>query len=411
MIGEQTSDPGFLNQAINDLIATRDEFPIKPESARTTPYSAVLLESSPSEQAMLLKLFRPLPASLAAGTWFNLAFLALGQRYEGRIALVGPEGHLQYRFEWPRSLRSTDRRIWKRYGVQPLEKVRVTAQDNEKPCHGLTGELADLSLGGCLFRVERMVGLEDGLPVRLRPELFPPGKLLPKVLIQGLAKSDVLEARGLALRVEEDGSGLRLAIQFQGMRVADRTLLSRMIEALERQNARITDAGPAEGRADRLMAWTEAEQDAQAVPRPEDAGSETLRRLDRRTARILVIAWPGQDRDAVLRLFQAHGYWRLEAVPDLTSALKAFASPAGAPCRLLAVNLEPGLWEGIEAVEAVRQVEPTLRAFGDLPVAFVSAHPDPMLDLLDRPGLGVVALEDPDRERCHRVLDRLLAGS
>jgi hypothetical protein len=75
------------------------------------------------------------------------------------------------------------------------------------------------------------------------------------------------------------------------------------------------------------------------------------------------------------------------------------------------VNLEPSLWEGVETVGAVRQVEPTLRAFGELPVAFVSGKADPMVDLLERPGMGVVALADPDRGRCHRVLDRLLAGT
>jgi hypothetical protein len=144
-------------------------------------------------------------------------------------------------------------------------------------------------------------------------------------------------------------------------------------------------------------------------PMPEDAGMEALRRLDRRTARILVIAWQGQDRDAVLRRLQADGYWRLEVVSDASAALGAFNGASGAPFRLLVVNLEPSLWEGIETVVAVRQLEPTLRAFGGLPVAFMSGHADPLLDFLDKPGLGVVALEDPDRGRCNRVLDRLLA--
>jgi len=400
-------------QAFSDLIASQEEFPIKVEGAKTTPYSAMLLASDPAEKVMLLKLFRPLPPALAVGAMFELIFSTQGKRYEGRIALRGREGYLQYGFQWPRSLLSSDRRVWKRYSFRPRENVCVTAQDNEVPCNGLTGALANLSQGGFLFRVDRMVRLEDGLPIKPWANLFPQGKVFSMVRIYGLTKSDVLEARGVMVRAQEGDGKLQLAVQFQGLGEADRLLLSMVLEGRERKPGRAGASASPQGREDRtdrpLPAGEEEhpEEPAPQKPMPEDEGNEPLRRLDRRTARILVLAEPGADQDAVFRHLQANGFWRLEAA-DPAAALEAFASAPGPPFRLLVVDLEPSFRAGMETIEAVRRLEPAMRAFGALPVAFVSGKADPMLDLLDKPGMGVVAREDPDGARCNRVLDRLL---
>jgi hypothetical protein len=412
--GERTSDPEFMGQAFSELITSQEEFPIKVEGAKTTPYTSVLLTSDPETQVMLLKLFRPLPPALAVGATFELIFSAQGKRYEGRIALMGREGYLQYRFQWPRSLLSSDRRVWKRFNFRPRENVYAAAQDSEIPCNGLTGALTNLSQGGFLFRVDRMVRLEDGMPIRPWANLFPQGKVFSMVRIYGLTKSDVLEARGLIVRVAEADGEIQLAVQFQGLGEADKMLLSMVLEARERRSARAGAAGPAPGpgeRTDRLMAVSDPEEEPEPAaqePRPQDAGSEPLRALDRRTARILVIADPGGDQDAVFRHLQSNGFWHLEAAADPAAALAAFTCAASRPYRLLVVDLEPSTRAGMETVEAVRHLEPTLRAFGALPVAFVCGRPEPMVDLLDKPGMGVVAREDPDRARCIRVLDRLL---
>jgi len=411
--GERNSDLQFMGQAFSDLIASQEEFPIKVEGAKTTPYTSVLVAADPARQVMILKLFRPLPPALAVGAAFELMFSAQGKRYEGRIALVGREGYLQYSFQWPRSLLSSDRRVWKRYIFRPRENVYATAQDNEVPCNGLTGALTNLSQGGFLFRVDRMVRLEDGLPIKPWGGLFPQGKVLSMVRIYGLTKSDVLEARGMVVRAQEADDKIHLGVQFQGLAEADRALLSLVLEGRERKPGRVASSGPSHGRGERTEQPLPAdegethEEPAPQKPLVEDEGSEPLRALDRRTARILVLAEPGEDQAAVFRHLQANGYWRLEAA-DPAEALAAFTSAAGPPFRLLVVDLEPSSRAGMETIEAVRHLEPALRAFGTLPVAFVSGNADPMLDLLDKPGMGAVAREDPDGARCNRVLDRLL---
>jgi hypothetical protein len=342
------------------------------------------------------------------GAWFDLVFSAMGKRYEGRIALLGRAGYLQYHFDWPRTLLSSDRRLWKRYPYRPRENVYVTAQDNEIPCNGLTGAVTNLSQGGFLFRVDRMVRLEDGLPVRPWAGLFAQGKVFSMVRIYGLTRSDILEARGVTVRVEEADSHIHLAVQFQWLADADRLLLTTVLEGRERKS--VPAQAPAD-RTDRVTAsgTLEAPEAAEpeAAPQPEEAGSELLRSLDRRTARVLVVAAQG-EAEPILRHLQANGYWRLETAADPSAALEAFSRPAASPFRLLVADLEPACRAGLETVGAVRQMEHVFGAFGGLPVAFVTGKADAMLDLLDKPELGVVAREDPDAARCNRVLDRLL---
>ena len=413
--GERTRDPEFLGQAFQDLVESQEEFSIKVEGAKTLPYTAVLVASAPGTRTLLVKVFRPFPPALAAGAWFDLVFSARGKRYEGRIALVGREGYLQYGFEWPASLLSSDRRVWKRYPFRPRENVFVTAQDNEVPCHGLTGALTNLSLGGFLFRVDRMVRLDDGLPVRPWGNAFAQGKVLSMVKIHGLAKSGILESRGLTVRVQEADSMVHLAVQFQGLGEASRLLLSTVLEARERKpgtTGSFTASLVRGDSGDLELAGAEATgpvPGAEPAADLERAGAEPLRRLDRRAARILVVAAEGEDQAAIVSHLQASGFWRVEAAPELFAGHASIKASTDAPFRLLVVDLEPSRREGLEAVGAVRHLEPLLRVFGDLPVAFSTRQPDPMLELLDQPGRAAVAQEDPDPARCQRELDRLLS--
>ena len=417
-VGEQIRDPEFLAQAFQELIESEQEFPIKVEGAKTLPYSATLRVSEPGPKELVVKLFRPLPPALAMGAWFDLVFSAQGKRYEGRMPLVGREGYLQYRFKWPQSLLSSDRRLWKRYPFRPRENAYVTAQDNGVPSHGYSGPLTNLSLGGFCFRVDRMLRLEDGMPVRPWATFFENGRVLPMIRIHGLDRDEVMEGRGHTVRVVEADSEFHLAVQFQGMTEDGRTLLTRALAARDRKPGAVGGSRPAPGpRTTRLGAGADDGEDAsgdfepdaeagEAAPEPE-AELDPLGRLDRRTARLLLVAPDDEGRDRAIRQLQAAGFWRVETAGELFSAFDLVKKAVDAPFRLLLVDLEPSRKEGLEPMGAVRHMEPLLRSFGELPVVFLTQARDPMLELLDKPGLGAVALEDPPL-RWGRVLERLL---
>jgi CheY-like chemotaxis protein len=412
--GDTTRDSGFIARAFEELLAEKTEFPIRVEGAKTLPYTAVVQASDPEGRTLILKLFRPLPPALMVGAWFGVVFAVQDRRYEGRIALRDRDGYLRYRFEWPKTLVSSDRRVWKRYTFRPREDVFVTAQDCETPSHGLTGPLTSLSQGGFCMRVDRMLRLEDGLPVRPRANLFDRGRSLSPVRIHGLLRDEVLEVRGQIVRIQEGDSEIQLAVQFNELREAVSVLLSQVLASRERQAGRGGGAGSAPPRPAHGETVAAEGGAPGPAPAPVDdlalaaAGREELLRLDRRTVRLLLVAQEGEDRAGLVRSLRTAGYWRVDLAADLAAAVAAHGQAGAAPFRLLVVDLEAGRRSGLEALGAVRQLEPQLGAFGALPVAFATRLPDPMLELVAGPGREAAAREDPDPGRWTAVLDRLM---
>jgi len=425
--GKRFTDPAFIEATLAHLIERMQEFPIKVEGAKTLPYTAILQEADPLQRTLIVKLFRPLPVALKAGAWFDLMVATQELRFEGRISLLGQDGHLRYRFDWPVALMSSDRRLWKRYLFRPRENIQVTAQDCAIPSHGLTGPLTSLSQGGFSFRLDRMLRLEDGMPIRPQGNLFTVGEALSPVRIHNLTRKEPLEVRGQIMRIQEADSEIHLALQFNELNPEVSALLTRILAAREQQIG--TGSGgagrgrgaeraprppgggpgdpedPAAGEAEDAC----EEEDLGAEPTQADAGLDQLRLLDRRTARVLLAAPEGEEQSSALHLLQAAGFWRVERVADLPAALETCAR-AVPPIRLLLVDLATGK-EGLEAVQAVRRLESQLDAFGALPLAYLTQAPDPLLELLGRPATGTVAREGMDPATWAAVLDRLLGLS
>ena len=424
--GAQIKEPAFIAQCMRELVQSGDEFPIKVEGTKTLPYSAVLVSAERGQ--IIVKLVRPLPPALANGALFEMVFAAQDKRFEGRITFVGREGYLQYCFVWPKSLLASDRRLWKRYPIRPREDFHVAAQDSDIPGHGITGPLLNLSLGGLAFRVDRMLRLEDGMPIRPGAHLFERGKILSLLRIRGLPKGEVLEARGVVVRVAEANSELVVGVQFTGLGEQEKLSLARLLETREKQsgtsaNALGTGTDPMDlpVGAQALRAIGEslsdpeaeggAEPAAAASAGPEEAGLEALAVMDRRSTRLLVVSPAGEDRDRIIQLLQEAGYWRFETAPGLFEAHAAWKAAGDEPFRLLLVDLEPSRAEDLEPMGAVRHLEPLLRSFGDIPVGFVTRVPDAMLELMGRPGFGALSQEGGTGLAWADLLGGLLRGA
>jgi len=420
--GAKIKDPAFILEAFQDLMTLEAEFPIKVEGTKTLPYAAVMTSLDPSTRRFILKLVRPLPPALAVGASFEIVLAALGKRFEGRISYLGREGYLQYQFECPLSLEATDRRLWKRYPIRPREDLHVTAQDAEIPGHGITGPLLNLSMGGLVFRVDRMLRLEDGMPVHPGTYLFEPGKTIPLLRLRGFPKGDVLEARGQVVRALEANSELHVCIQMTGMSEAGKLLLARFLDARERQGTQSSrsgrEAASATGRFELVKnsptkgdagdSDLSLEDSSAPLPGPEQAGLDALLRLDRRCTNLLLVSPPGTDRDRIALRLEGAGYRRFAFALDLFEAHACWKAAGDAPLRMLLVDLEPSRTDGLEPMGAVRHLEPLLRSFGELPVAFVTRLPDPMLELMGHPSFGALAQEEGQGRSWGIVLDGLL---
>jgi CheY-like chemotaxis protein len=425
--GSQIKDPDFIANAMRDLMLSGEEFPVKVEGTKTLPYSAILIKLDACQ--IVVKLVRPLPPALANGALFEMVFATQDKRFEGRITFIGREGYLQYRFVAPRSLLASDRRLWKRYPIRPREDFHVAAQDSDIPGHGLTGPLLNLSLGGLAFRVDRMVRLEDGMPIRPGAHLFDRGKILSLLRIRGLPRGAVLEARGVVVRVQEANSELQLGVQFTGLGESEKLSLARLLETRERQStqgsggfsgASIAMEWPVGASASEVRESAEPPEpesvddpDLEAEPEPEAsaaelAGMAALATLDRRSTRILLVAPPGEDCQRITEHLQDEGFWRLDSVPGLFEAHAAWKAAGPSPFRLLLVDLEPSRADGLEPMGAVRHLEPLLRSFGEIPVAFVTRAPDPLMELMGRPGFAALSQDQASGPGWADVLSKLL---
>ena len=427
--GSQVKDSVFILEALQGLVTSAEEFPVKVEGTRTLPYAAVLVKLDPSSREIVIKLVRPLPPALAEGALFEMVFATQDKRFEGRITYLGREGYLQYRFNGPVSLLASDRRLWKRYPVRPREDFQVAAQDSDIPGHGLTGPLLNLSLGGLSFRVDRMLRLEDGMPMRPASHLFERGKTLSLLRVRGLPRGAVLEFRGQVVRVEEAHSEFHLGIQFSGLGEAERLRLATFLETRERQSSQGSSgysqntasiAWPSGAHAQAAdgellavagAALAESLEPAEPEPEPvvavEEAGLEALARMDRRSTRILLVSPAGEDRDRIARHLEAVGYWRMDSVSDLFEAHAACKGAGAAPFRILVMDLEPSRTDGLESPGAIRHLEPLLRSFGELPVAFVTRVPDPLLEFMGRPGFAILAQAETEGPGWGELLDEL----
>lgn len=415
--GGRIKDPSFIAEALRELLANQEEFPIKVEGTKTLPYTASMLKVAGG--GIILKLLRPLPPAMAEGALFEMVFASQNKRYEGRIRFLGREGYLQYRFEAPDFLTVSDRRTCKRYPLRPRENFYVAAQDSQVPGHGLSGTLLNLSMGGLAFRVDRMIRLDDGMPLPPHAGLFERGMALSLLRVRGFPKGEVLETRGQVARAEDRDSATHLGIQFVGMSDAEKARLTRFLETRERQASQGSGGlraetgamawppgAPARDSRDEAAAGQEPQAPAPEPPLPaEAAGLNSLRILDRRCARLILAGPAGEDRDMAMKNLQEAGFARFEPVQDLFAAHALWKGAAAAPPRGLLVDLQPSCAEGLEPLAAVRHMEPLLRSFGELPIFFVTRTPDPMLDLMARPGFGALALEQEEGETWAASLD------
>ena len=379
--GTPVEDAEQIRHLLTVLQADATEFPVKVEGTHTLPYTARLEHLEPG--AMDLKLIRPLPHELAGGAPFEMLFATDDQRYRGLMEFRGRQGYLLYRFTVPAQLVPCDQRRHKRYPFRPREKAYVLAQDGALPGHGLSGPLVNLSLGGLAFRVDRLLRLDDHMPLKPVLTFFEKGKVLPMIKIRDLPKLPLFEVRGKVANASERGSEIIVGIQFGELAPAELAQLQEVLEVREcmmHAPASVLPAGTRE---------PHRAPDAPGSPRVQPAGRENpeaLLMLERRATSILMAMPPGPARDHACEALTRAGYLRLEAVDSLPQALALLRADRSASSRLimaLAERLQPEELADLQALQ---------RDFGELQELAVAlmttsiplAAPEPSGDLFLR---------------------------
>lgn len=389
---EAAGEPQMLLQAVQALSADQVEFPIKVEGTSTLPYASQVAGLEPDRSTFILKLVRPLPHELASGAPFLMVFPFQDQRFEAEILYLERESYLRYRFELPKAMWPSDRRRHPRFPFRPREAPYVLAQDSGVPGRVIGGPLLNLSQGGALVRVDRVLTLDTGLRIPVRTALFERGLGFSRIRLQDLPRLPLLEVRGNVAHAYERGDEVLVGIAFGELGEEEARALR---ESLAFRQAVLSAPGrsrAAEGEAAALLpptssgghALAAAAQDAAPLLPgvPEGEGDPRLA-LARRELRGLLVAEPGPRRDRILALLRGLGYARLAVLPDLA----ALAGIRGPRPTLLLLDLQPLLASGEEPLAVFRRLEPQFHAWEDLHMVLICPTVDPALHMIQGPRL------------------------
>ena len=412
-------DPQVLQDALRMLFEAESEFPIKVEGTSTLPYTSRIQGLDFANGQFTLRLARPLPHEMMGGALFRIVFAVEDQRFEGLITFIGREAYLQYRFQLPTHLIHADRRRHKRFPFRPRENAYVIAQDSGIPCMGLAGPLVNISQGGFALRVDRVLKLDDGMRLPPNTALFERGKGFNRIRIQDLPRLRLLETRGVTTHATERGMEVILGMSFHSLSPVENAALAQALDLKEKlyrggqplPRPDGTLAGPrsdgfvaprrADGKEDDLD-FLGLEQNFRGIP----SELSLVLRLQRRTARVLLVMAETPIRQAVLDLLRSHGYHRLEILEDLAQ-VKAFCqadSRRGLPHFFLA-DLALAHTGDAEPLAAVRIIEHQLAEVGDLPVIILCADVDPTLLLAQAPRTRFLPYDLADESRWIGTLD------
>ncbi len=392
-------DPAFIRQCLQDLLAGRLEFPIKVEGTHTLPYASEVLALE-GDQALVLKLIRPLPHELGAGALFEMVFSAGEQRFQGLITFQKRVAYLTYRFSLPTLLTLCDRRRHKRHPFRPRESVDVLAQDGAVPGHGLTGPLHNLSMSGLAFRVDRIVKLDNGLRIPPTTAFFDRGRALPLLRILNLPKVPLLEARGSIAHAQDVDGQVLLGIEFGDLTAENGALLRQVLEIRERSFR--TTGGPvaSEPRPEPARSRGSAAAAATEEALPAAPPFAALTALRRRSRSLCLVGDPEAGAGRLGERLREAGYFRTESFPT-PGRLAALPLDGAAPPAALVVLLDPQPGTLAE----VRALQQALGDWGRLPTLFLASDPDPLAGLPDEPSWRLLARPEEGSEDWLGVLD------
>jgi hypothetical protein len=368
--GAPIEDPALIRQILLELHRLEVEFPIKVQGAHTLPYTSQIQRLDTTKGLLHLKLIRPLPHEMVEGAVFDMLIAQGEQRFEAQTVFRGREDYLLYRFDIPAWMVPSDRRSHKRYPFRPREKAFVIAQDGGIPGHGISGPLVNLSLGGLAFRVDRVMRLSDQLRVTPGLGFFDRGKSMPMIKVRDLPNLPAFQARGILSHALERDGEILVGIQFGELASAERAELKMVLDIREhmlRAPAVIASTSPREVAT--LSLGTPPKAPAAQVSPNGTQTPDALKRMGRRSTRLMLTMAPGPDRDRVHRALLGSGYLRLETADSLDLALSELrSSPSGTHSLLV---FEPPAGQNLPLAD-LRSLQRDLGEREELPVALIT---------------------------------------
>lgn len=348
-------------------------------------------------------LARPAPAEPAPGQRVRLVFPLDGQRFQADLTYQGRGGYLEYRFGLPAAIRHAERREAARFHFRSREKVQAVVLTELSGGLGLSGELADLSVEGCGFRLRRAIRVQDERRVPIRQDLLAPGTPLALVRILDLPRLPLVECGGHVSHLRQGPGGVTLGVAFEQLGAFEAGILGKFMAD------RVPGFRPDFPWKRRYRDLTEAER---ADPQPpceepppdpsgeafSDAEIAELReaiheddrgtKLRKRGKKILLAMADDLDRTLLMTILHHDGY---RCLFEASSLVKALECHRRLPLDLVVVDHTVGRHGALEVIETLRSQGLPKQA----PVVVIQRHPDVRLTVAARAGGVQLLLEHP----------------
>lgn len=350
---------------------------LRMDSDDTVPYNARVEHVREEKGTLVLSLQNRPPQEPRPGTAVHLWFTLDGLRFTVATRFLNRGGYMQSEFSLPECVQHAERRDRQRARFTPRENAEVIAIQGLVEGLGVSGPLLNLSLGGCSFRVDKVMDIGRDRRIAPRGDLLALGADLPILRLQNLPQTPLVEASGQVRHCGFRGEGLVLGVSFESMGglefQAIERLLSRRLPGfapgfprkhrLGREGDE-EDASGGKGSDEAPACAGEAEAPPAAPPLLDDlddaalaAGREAVRspdklmQLKKRSRGILVVVGDELERAALIGGLLAAGYRTIHEARGLVQALEVSRRN---PVHLVILAQQAGPHTALEILDQLR---------------------------------------------------------
>ncbi len=214
---------------MEELARIRTPMELKVQGKEALPISAKVEVVAEESSGLTLSLQRIPAPEPKAGQAVPVVFPLDGQRFRADLVYRGRGGYMQCVFALPDSIFHAERReaIRARFGTR--EKTQVVALQGLFDGIGLGGQMVNLSLGGCAFRMQRAMDISGDRRLPLRHDLLIPGTQLALVRLQDLPHLPMVECGGVVAHVDQRADGVVVGIRFEGLGGFESQVIGRLL--------------------------------------------------------------------------------------------------------------------------------------------------------------------------------------
>jgi CheY-like chemotaxis protein len=399
---------------LEELARIRTPLELKVQEKDLLPIPAKVEVVAEESSALTLSLQRIPAPEPKAGQIIHVVFPLDGQRFRTDLVYRGRGGYMQCVFALPEAIYHAERReaIRARFGTR--EKTQVVALEGLFEGVGLGGQMVNLSLGGCAFRLQRAMDIRGDRRLPLRHDLLIPGTQLALLRLQDLPHLPLVECGGVVAHVDQRTDGLIMGVRFEGLGSFESQVVGRVLTQRvpgfrrgfprKRRHRDLTEEelkrpqAPEDPLPEEMQEPDELQPPSDADVALSDEELQELREtvrvpnrlnlLRKRGKRILLLMGDELDRAILMATLHVDGFRSVYEATSLEQALELNCTVA---FEMVIVDQKVGEHGALDLVEALRAEGLTKGA----PVVVLQRHEEVRLKVASKAGGISLILQHP----------------